>query len=52
MSTPDALIDLVARFDENRDAYRLGRYNETQVRREFIDPLFGLPRIIRPSGEP
>jgi len=42
MTTPDALIDLVARFDEIRDAYRSGRYNETQVRREFIDPLFGL----------
>jgi len=42
MSTPDALIDLVTRFDENRDAYRSGRYNETQARREFIDPLFGL----------
>lgn len=24
------------------DAYRSGQYNETQVRREFIDPLFGL----------
>jgi len=37
---PDGLHELVARFDQNQDAYRSGRYNETQVRREFIDPLF------------
>jgi len=42
MSTPDALIALVERFGDNRDAYRSARYNETQARREFIDPLFGL----------
>ena len=41
MTTPDGLIDLVERFDQNQDAYRSGRYNETH-RREFIDPLFGL----------
>jgi hypothetical protein len=31
---------LVERFDRNRDAYRSGQYNETQLRREFLDPLF------------
>ena len=41
MSTPDDLIDLVASFDQDRDEYRSGKYNETQARREFIDPLFG-----------
>jgi hypothetical protein len=30
----------VARFERNRAAYLSGAYNETQVRREFIDPLF------------
>ena len=39
-SAPAALLDLVERFDRHVDAYRSGRYNETQARREFIDPLF------------
>jgi len=37
---PAMIIDLVDRFARNREAYRAGQYNETQVRREFIDPLF------------
>jgi type I restriction-modification system DNA methylase subunit len=37
---PKAVQDLVERFDQNRDAYLSGSYNETQLRREFIDPLF------------
>jgi len=37
---PDAVRRLVDRFDQNRDAYLSGSYNETQLRREFIDPLF------------
>jgi len=37
---PDAVKRLVDRFDQNRDAYVSGSYNETQLRREFIDPLF------------
>jgi type I site-specific restriction endonuclease len=40
MGVPEKIIRLVERFDENLDAYKQGRYNETQVRREFIDPLF------------
>ena len=32
--------ELVLRFDRNLDAYRSGQYNETQVRREFVDPFF------------
>jgi predicted type IV restriction endonuclease len=42
MSTPapDAVKRLVDSFDQNRDAYLSGSYNETQLRREFIDPLF------------
>ena len=42
MAGPSALKDLVGRFEQNRDAYMSGAYNETQVRREFIDPLFEL----------
>ena len=37
---PATILDLVDRFARNREAYRAGQYNETQVRREFIDPLF------------
>src|SRR5438552_2025067 len=40
MSVPKEVLDLIERFDRNRDAYKLASYNETQVRREFIDPFF------------
>jgi len=33
MGAPDAIRDLVRRFEEHREAYRSGRYNETQLRR-------------------
>lgn len=39
---PKFLIELVERFDRNIEAYKQGTFNETQVRREFIDPLFEL----------
>ena len=37
---PPQVLDLVQRFDRNREAYRSPHYNDTQVRREFLDPLF------------
>jgi hypothetical protein len=37
---PQQVLDLVDRFDRNRDAYKSANYNETQARREFLDPLF------------
>ena len=40
MTAPRSVVDLVDRFHNNLDAYKHGIYNETQVRREFIDPLF------------
>ena len=40
MPAPATIIDLVARFRANLDSYKRGLYNETQVRREFIDPFF------------
>ena len=40
MPPPKEIIELVDRFDRNKDAYRSGQYNETQLRREFLDPLF------------
>ncbi|OGJ67706.1 restriction endonuclease subunit M [Candidatus Peribacteria bacterium RIFCSPLOWO2_01_FULL_54_110] len=40
MPAPQKIIDLVERFEQNKEAYQAAQYNETQVRREFIDPLF------------
>jgi type I restriction-modification system DNA methylase subunit len=40
MPAPETIRQLVQRFDQHRDAYRLGKYNETQLRREFLDPFF------------
>jgi len=40
MPAPPIILDLIARFERNIDAYKSGFYNETQVRREFIDPFF------------
>lgn len=39
-SVPPEVLALVERFADNREAYRRGAYNEAQLRREFIDPLF------------
>jgi hypothetical protein len=38
---PPQVLELIQRFDRNRDAYRSPHYNETQLRREFLDP-YGL----------
>lgn len=40
MGAPQEVIDLVERFERNLDQYRSPNYNETQLRREFLDPLF------------
>ncbi len=40
MTAPQEIIELVERFEENLAAYTSGNYNETQLRREFIDPFF------------
>ena len=37
---PDSVVRLVERFRENRAHYRTAAYNETQLRREFLDPFF------------
>lgn len=37
---PRAVLDLIERFDLHAETYRRQDYNETQVRREFIDPFF------------
>ena len=40
LACPQAVLGLVQRFDEHRETYKRQTYNEAQVRREFIDPLF------------
>jgi predicted type IV restriction endonuclease len=40
MPAPQIILDLIDRFERNLDDYKSGAYNETQVRREFIDPFF------------
>ncbi len=40
MPAPDAVLKLVDHFDRSIDALKSGHYKETQVRQEFIDPLF------------
>ncbi len=40
MPAPQIILDLVQRFEDSRAEYRSGRYNEAQLRREFLDPFF------------
>ncbi len=41
MTTPaNTIIELIERFDQNHQAYHSDPYNETQLRREFLDPFF------------
>lgn len=39
MPVPKEILDLVARFDQHIDDYRNGKYNETQLRRDYLDPF-------------
>ncbi len=40
MTAPAEILELVDRFERNRTSYLASHYNETQTRREFIDPFF------------
>ncbi len=40
MGLPKEIADLIERFERNRESYLSGQYNETQLRREFLDPFF------------
>lgn len=40
MAAPDKVKELVETFHNNIEVYKKGGYNETQVRLEFINPLF------------
>jgi len=37
---PEAILKLVERYEFHREAYKRGQFNETQLRREFVDPFF------------
>lgn len=37
---PPIVATLIERFERNREAYKSQGYNETQLRREFLDPFF------------
>ncbi len=37
---PPKIRELVERFNQNIEQYKSGRYNEAQVRQEFIGPMF------------
>ena len=39
-SCPQTILDLIERFELHHETYQQATYNETQARREFIDPLF------------
>jgi type I restriction-modification system DNA methylase subunit len=39
MTAPEIIKQLVERFDQHREAYRAGKYNETQLRTEFLNPF-------------
>src|SRR6266516_2778577 len=39
MAVPAEIRELTERFERTKDAYRSPQYNETQLRREFLDPL-------------
>ncbi len=40
MPAPQAIRDLVERYEFNRVVYHKGQKNETELRREFLDPFF------------
>ncbi|MFH0860010.1 MAG: hypothetical protein V1921_02310 [Candidatus Altiarchaeota archaeon] len=40
MACPQDILDLVGRFERNRNSYTSQTYNETQLRQEFINPFF------------
>ena len=37
---PGGVLTLIQRYEAFRQIYLKGEYNETQLRREFVDPLF------------
>ncbi|HEY2951310.1 MAG TPA: type I restriction endonuclease, partial [Verrucomicrobiae bacterium] len=40
MPAPNEILDLIARFEQNLEAYKSAHYNEAQLRQEFLNPFF------------
>lgn len=40
MTAPDTIRQLVEHFDQNHESFRSGKYNEAQLRQEFLNPFF------------
>jgi type I restriction-modification system DNA methylase subunit len=40
MTIPQEISELIERFERNEEEYRSAGYNETPLRRDFIDPFF------------
>lgn len=40
MTAPQEVLALAEKFDRHRESYESAAYNETQLRREFLDPFF------------
>ncbi len=40
MNAPKEILRLVDQFERNLDSYKSGKYNEAQLRKEFLDPFF------------
>ena len=40
MPAPDSVLKLCETFAEHREHFRSGNYNESQLRKQFLDPLF------------
>jgi predicted type IV restriction endonuclease len=40
IEAPPSVVELVRRFESHREAYLGSAYNETRLRREFVDPFF------------
>jgi len=40
MPAPDIIKQLVKRFEEQHASYISGKYNEAQLRQEFLNPFF------------
>jgi predicted type IV restriction endonuclease len=40
ITLPPVISELINRFEQNHQAYHFDPYNETQLRREFVDPFF------------
>ena len=40
MESPQKIIDLVEKFESNKERYRNQKYNETTTKQEFINLLF------------